>query len=243
MGSVGVFHLIGCSGRALSVPSPVVLLGERNELIRVEVANCDDERIVGRVETLEEALRIVVLLGHRFDVLEIAQGRVAIGMLGKDLFSEALSKRQGRAGRALVVLSQDRLRFGLEHVLCVFEVLEPVRLDGDQLLQVTRASEEGVAGEIIGRESVLVGTGLLEKHLHLVWRVLLRSSEHHVLEEVSKARNTRLDFVPRPDSNQRVVSDESRRVLGHHHQRQTIVELLDASLEGQDAGLSTGSRG
>ena len=123
---------------------------------------------------LEEALRVLVLLGHPRDVGLEADRRVLVGVHVEGRVLHGLEHHRERARAALAVLAVDRARLGLELRLVVLEVLEAVGLDVDHRRQVLAREREVVRRHVVVRESVRVrahavddAVDLLVDELHL----------------------------------------------------------------------------
>ena len=182
-------------GVAPALPGAPVLLDEGEDLRRVDVARDDDRRVLGPVPAVEERLRVGELVGHVLDVAEEAHRRVLVGVRREGGLAHRLEQLRHRLRAVLVVLAEDGARLRLERRLGVIEVLEAVRLDLEDLLEVLLGERHVVVRVVVGRVGVLPRAGLRQDRLVGVGRVRLRPAEHHVLEEVGEARLARLHLV------------------------------------------------
>ena len=182
---LGLRRLVHDRRRLISAPpAPVVGADERFRNREIEVAGNHDRDVLGAVIPLVEGPAVGVALRHGPDVGFVADGRVAVGMLAEDGFAHFLVQEPPWLAHALLVLAEDRAGFGAEVSLGVFEVLEPVRLDVDDLLEIGGVGDEVVERAIGVRRAVAKRADL--RRLPVVVGILLGTAEHHVLEEMGK---------------------------------------------------------
>jgi hypothetical protein len=124
-----------------------------------------------------------------------------------------------RIRRVHVILAQYRPRFGLEILDGVLQVDETVRFDFDDLLECIRCDHDVVCGPVVRGERIMVGSEPFEHLVVCVGRVLFRSSEHHVLEEMGEAAQSLFHFIPRSGADNRVVCDNARAVERYRDDR------------------------
>ena len=204
-----------------------VLLDPRERLLRVDVADDRQHRVVRRVVRAEERARVVqrrrVQIGHGAD------GRVVVRVaLGVDQRGHPLER--GAVGHVVVALPA----LVLDHVTLVLQRLlvergqqraHPVRLQPERQLQLVRGHGLEVVGALEARRPVEGAAGALDQLEVAVSLDLRRALEHEVLEQVSQP-GTALDLVPRadviPEADRR---DRSQMVLGEH-QAQAVVQTV-----------------
>ena len=236
--ALGLGRLGGDLDRLVAgLPVRIVLLGQGEDLVRVDVADHQHLDVTRPVEPVEELAAVLVLVGHGLDVGQEAHGGVLVGVLVEGQRAQLLEQRQERPGGVLVVLAQDRQRLGAEVGLRVLEVDEPVALEVHHLLELGRRADDVVVGPVVGGEGVRVRAHLLEGVVVLLRRVLLGAPEHDVLEEVGEAAVAGLDLLARPGPDDRVVGDDARAVERDDVDHQPVVEGLLVDLVGKDAAL------
>ena len=180
--------------------------------------------------------------GHGLDVGQQPDGRVLVGMEQEGAVVQALAEQRDRVREVEVVLAQDRA--GLRAVVGfrVLQVEEAVRLDLDDRLERVGARHDVVGRPVVGRERVRVGPHPLDHGVVGLGRIALRAAEHHVLEEVRVAGESRLHLVARSGAHHRVVRHDARAVVldaehpqpvvqleGGHRERKDVVRLLPAA--------------
>jgi hypothetical protein len=157
---------------------------------------------------------------------------VGVDVVG-DVLDLLVEQREGLRD-ALAVLAVDGARLGLEGRLLVIEVLEPVGLDLDDLLEVFGGEVEVVAGDVIGGVGVRVGADRGHDAVVDGTGIGLRAAEHHVLEEVGEARLAGLHFVAAPGPHDRVVGDDAGAFHRDQDDLEPVREGLPLGLIGED---------
>ena len=189
----------------------------------------------GRVKSLFVEQAVLVLIGHVLDVLEEAEGGVLVGVLFEGRVAQELVEAPVGVGDARIIFAFDDRRLGLDHVLGVIQVDEPVGLGLDDFLQVLPAGEDDeVAGEVVGR--IAVGARAEPGQELVVGGPgdLFRALEHHVLEEMGEPRFPGLDLVAgaRPDDG--VIGDDVRVAERDGDDLEPVLQLLDLVVVGKD---------
>ncbi len=203
--------------RSRAVPAAVGVLDRGERLVIIEIADDEDDAVVRRVEPLEELPRVLVLVRHVLDVVLGADRRVAVGVLLELEPAERLVNRGVGVRESLVPLSEDGARLVLVLVGGVVKVLEPVRVDLDELPERIGRDGRVVEGHVVGRECIVVRTERLEATEIVLGRDRVRPTEHQMLEEVRVSALAGLDLIPRSGLDERVVGDDPRRVERQRH--------------------------
>jgi hypothetical protein len=151
----------------------------------------------GRYQRSKNVCCVLALVRHVLDVGEEAHARVLVRVHRVGQVGQALRGLDQRVREVLEVLALDRERLGAELGIAVLEVLEPVRLEREHLVQVRRGEIRVVVRVVVRGVGVLVGARGLDARVVLLGRVLLGAAEHHVLEEVREAGLAGLHLVAR----------------------------------------------
>lgn len=196
-----------------------VPLDPGQRLLRVDVADDRQHRVVGRVVGAEEVPR--VFEGGRVQVGHGADGRVVVRVpLGVHESGQLLERRAvGHVVVALAPLVLHDVPLVLHRLVVEGreERAHAVGLQPQRELQLVGGHGLEVVGALEARRTVERAARALDELEVPVAVHLLRALEHQVLEEVSQAR-TALDLVARAD----VVPEADRRdrgqmILGEHH--------------------------
>ena len=226
------------AGRHLAVvgrDGAEVLLDPSTRLLRVDVADDRQDRVVRRVVRAEERARVVqrrrVQIGHGADGRVVVRVALGIGQRGHPL-------ERGAVGHVVVTLPA----LVLDHVPLVLQGLlverrqqraHAVRLQPERQLQLVRGHGLEVVGALEARRPVERPASALDQLEVAVSLDLRRTLKHQVLEEVSQA-SAALDLVPRAD----VIPEADRRdriqvILGEHEAQAVVQAVLG---RGQAAG-------
>ena len=204
----------------------------------------DDRRVLGPVPTLEEHLRVRVLVGHVLDVPDEAHRRVLVGVGLVEAIALHFVQLLGRIGRVPVVFAEDRPRFGLEIGFRHRQVLKHVRVETDDRFQLFFGECRVVACAIVAGAGIVAGPGFAHHLTELRGRRVRRPPEHQMLEEMREARLARLDFVARPDLHGDLNADQIGKSGRHDDHLQAVGERGFGGRERQDvAGRRTRRRG
>jgi hypothetical protein len=225
-------------GEGPAPPGPPVLFHQREDLGRLHVSRDDDRDVLGPVPAVEELLRVGKLVGHVLDVLEEAHRGVLVGVGRVRVVALDFDELGDGACAVLVVLAEHRPGLGLEVLLAVGEVLETVGFHLEDLRQVFLRERRVVVRVVVGGVGVAAGPRPGEHRLILLWRVGLRPSEHHVLEEVRETRLAGLHLVPRPGLHRDLERDDVREAGGDHDDPEPVRQRLLGYGQGEDVGLS-----
>jgi hypothetical protein len=139
-----------------------------------------------------------------------------------------------RIGAVLVVFPEHGAGLRAEGRLGVLEILEAVRLDAQDGLEVFLGEGRVVVCVVVGGVRVLSSSGASQDRLVLLRRVALRPAEHHVLEEVRKARLARLDLIARASLNGDLQRDEVGEASRDDDHLEAVGERPLHCLEWQD---------
>ena len=192
------------------------------------------------VVAVVELQAVVVVVRHVRYVFQQADRRVLVGVRRVGEVVQPLPQQRHGVREVQVVLAEDGARLGAEVVLRILQVQKAVRFQVDDGLERVGARHEVVGRPVARREGVRVGADPLDRRVVGIGRVLLGPAEHHVLEEVRVAGETRLDLVPRPGPHHRVVGDDAGAVVVDADHLEPVVELEDGHGKRKDltAGLS-----
>ena len=216
-----------------ALPTPVRLPDLRERGLLVEVAGDEDGRVVWRVIATEELARVLVARRHVLDVLRVADDGMRVRVPRERGLHQLLEHLLLGVAGALQVLAEDGAGLGAERGLVVIEVLEAIGLVLDDGRQRFRRTVEVVDGHVLAGERVGVQAEARDRLVVLLRRMLLRSAEHHVLEEVRVSGPAFLHFVAAADAHQRVVGDQSRGLVGDEDDPQAIRERMHLHREGE----------
>ena len=154
--------------------------------MHIDITNDDDGGVFRSVPAIEELLRILQLIRHRFDVFYKAHRRVTVGVFGKSQRPCPLIRLRRGVGDILEILSFDCQCLSTKYRFRVFQILEPVGLNFDHLLQVGPGKGNVVVGEIVGRKCVRICTCFLHNIGIDIRGILFGSAKHHVLKKMGE---------------------------------------------------------
>ena len=147
---------------------------------------------------------------------------------------QAFAEQRDRVREVEVVLAEDRAGLRPEVGFRVLQVEEAVGLDLDDRLERVGAGHDVVGRPVVGGERVRVRPHPLDDRVVGRGRILLRAAEHHVLEEVRVAGESRLHLVARSGAHHRVVRDDARAVVLDADHPEPVVQLEDRNRERKD---------
>ena len=217
------------------LPSAVVFPNESRERRGVEVPGREDYGVVGGVEALLVEEAVSILVGQVPDVLQVPPDRVLVGMAVESRVAQCLDQALLGVRGAGVILALDDRGPGLERVLGISRVDEPIGLGPDNLLQVIAAGEDDVkAGEVVCRGRIRPGAEPRQEFVVGGLGRLPGSLEHHVLEEMGEAGFARLDLVARAGTDDGVVGDDIGMGQRDGDDLEAVLQFVDPDGEGDD---------
>ena len=240
--SFGVPGDLGCSKRVLfgfrrnpgnvafTLPRAPVFLYERKHLVVIHISDDKDRGVVRPVEPGKEFQAVIVLIGHVLDICEETHRGVLVCVRLKCLVPQHLCHLSERAGAVLVVFAEYGPRLGAKILRRVLEMLKPVGFQFDYQLKVFLRVSDVIRGVVIACKCISAGSGILQELLVLFVRVILGAAEHHVLEEVGKARLAGFHLVARPGLDDDPEGDQIGKAGRHGDHSQAIGQVVDEVL-------------
>ena len=211
-----------------------VALNPSQRLLRLEVTADGQSRVIRAIPAQEEALEIVDI--HPIEIVDITDGLPGVGVIAWiERFTQYLTHPAiGLVIHGLTPFVLDRVTLDLKLLLAhsIEQKAHAIRLQPQHLLQFGSRNRLEVMGNILPGHPIQRAPRLFDHLVVLLSGHMLGALEHHVLEEVGKARHPLYfargaHMVGHVDVHQRI------RMVRMQDQCQTILQTIHLIGDGQ----------
>ena len=106
-------------------------------------------------------------------------------------------------------------------------MLKAIGFELENQLEILLGESRVIRRVVVRGEGVAIRTGILQQGVVLLFGVVFRPAEHHVLEEVGKTRFPRFDFISGAGLHHHPESQEVRETGGNGHEPQAVGQIVD----------------